>query len=250
MRQLPKRPNLDQLRRQARELQRRSRLQKLSTAQLVLARAYGFRSWARLKAEVDARSSSPALASVRGWEAMRDRSARLLEKRTGADVEAWKRRMAREPFDSEAALRRWLTQHSVTGYAQTLLVWERFGYPSFIVAGAGELIDGQYADRPNLRPIFDAVVDALPGIGDVAVQARKGYVSLVSKRRTFAIIKATTKHRVDLGFRLENAKPAGRLLPASGLGNGSFSVRLGLASHADLDRDALAWLKRAYDENA
>ena len=250
MRQLPKRPNLDQLRRQARELQRRSRPQKLSAAQLALAREYGFRSWARLKAEVDARSTSSAPANVRGWEAMRDRSARILEKRSGANVEAWKRRMGREHFDNEAELRRWLSRQGLTGYAQTLLVWERFGYPSYIVAGADELIRGQYADRPQLRPIFDAVVDALPGIGDVAVQARKGYVSLVSTRRTFAIVQATTQHRVDLGLRLEKQKPAGRLLAGTGLGNGSFSVRLGLASPADLDRDALAWLKRAYDENA
>lgn len=181
---------------------------------------------------------------------MRDRSARILEKRTGADVSTWKRRMAREHFNTETALRRWLRQLGVTGYGQTLLVWERFGYPSYIVAGADELIDGQYADRPHLRPIFEAVVDALPGIGDVAVQARKGYVSLVSKRRTFAIVQATTKHRVDLGLRLDSQKPADRLQPAGTLGNGSFSVRLGLASPTDLDRDALAWLKRAYEENA
>src|SRR5438128_7091708 len=192
MRQLPKRPNLDQLRRQARELQRGSGPQKLSEAQLALAREYGFRSWAGLKTEEDARSSSPAPAKVRAWEAMRDRSARLLEKRTGADVEAWKRRMGHEHFDNEAALRRWLSQHRVTGYAQTLLVWERFGYPSYIVAGVDELIRGQYADRPHLLPIYQAVVDALPNIGDVAVQARKGYVSLVTKRRTFAIVQAAT----------------------------------------------------------
>jgi len=250
MRQLPKRPNLDQLRRQARELQRRSSPQRLSAAQLALAREYGFRSWARLKAEVQARSTSPAPENIRGWEAMRDRSARILEKRSGANVETWKRRMGREHFANEAALRRWLSQQGVTGYGQTLLVWERFGYPSYIVAGADALIHGQYADRPHLRPIFEAVVDALPGIGEVAVQARKGYISIVSKRRTFAVVQATTKHRVDLGFRLDNQKPAGRLLPGSGLGNGSFSVRLGLASPADLDRDALTWLKRAYDENA
>ena len=96
MRLLPERPNLDQLRRQARELQRRSKPLTLSAAQLALAREYGFPSWARLKG--------------RG---------------------------------------------RTTGYAQMLLVWERFGYPDFMTAGADDLIGRQYADRPHLRLILD-----------------------------------------------------------------------------------------------
>lgn len=72
--QLPERPNLDQLRRQAKELRDAARagdaaaLQRvavhlpggdpatLATAQLVVAREYGFASWPRLKAEVEART--------------------------------------------------------------------------------------------------------------------------------------------------------------------------------------------------
>ena len=37
---------------------------------------------------------------------------------------------------------------------------ERFGYPDFFLSSADELIDGQYADRPQLRPIFDALIEA------------------------------------------------------------------------------------------
>ncbi len=139
----------------------------------------------------------------------------------------------------------------VTGYAQQLLVWERFGYPSFMTAGADDLIGRQYVDRAQLRPILDATLAALPGIGPVAVvQARKTYISLVSKRRTFAVIQATTRNRVDLGLRLGNQRPGGRLKPGKGVGNGSMTVYLPLSAVADLDDEALSWLKRAYDENA
>jgi hypothetical protein len=70
MSQLPARPDLDQLRRQARELHRAAqggdaratrRLQHvsgtatLSAAQLAVAREYGFASWPRLKAEAERR---------------------------------------------------------------------------------------------------------------------------------------------------------------------------------------------------
>lgn len=95
---------------------------------------------------------------------------------------------------------------------------ETFGYSEFLVASADELIDGQYADRPDLRPILDVIVAHLPRLGEVTVQGRKGYVSLLTPRRTFATVQPTTKHRVDLGLRLANPRPAGRLARASSMG--------------------------------
>ena len=62
-----------------------------------------------------------------------------------------------------------------------------------MTAEARELIDGQYADRPHLRPVLDAVLAALPGLGPVTVQARTTLVRLVTPRRTFAVVQATTK---------------------------------------------------------
>ena len=36
-------------------------------------------------------------------------------------------------------------------------------------AEAAESIDGQYRDRPALRPVLDAVLAALPGLGPVTL---------------------------------------------------------------------------------
>jgi uncharacterized protein DUF5655 len=250
MRLLPQRPNLDQLRRQARELQRRSKPLTLAAAQLALAREYGFPSWVRLKVEVDRRRAMPT-PELRSWQGMRDWSAQLLERRTGHKVEAWNQRIAGRRFRDEAALRKWLTGEGVTGYAQMLLVWERFGYPGFMTAGASDLIGRQYADRTHLRPILDATIAALPQIAQGAlIQARKTYVSLVSRRRTFAVVQATTKNRVDLGLRLGTQAPTGRLKAGKSVGNGRMTVCVPLRTLADLDDEALRWLKRAYDENA
>src|SRR6266508_1612471 len=105
------------------------------------------------------------MAKIRDWEDMRTMSARFLEERTGEGVAAWNRRIQKEGFDDEEGLRAWLAKHGVTGYAQTLLVMERFGYPDFLIATADELVEGQYADRPHLRPIFDAIIKAAAGLG-------------------------------------------------------------------------------------
>ena len=91
MRELRPRPDLDQLRRQARELLRSAAdardpaaldrfaalaaPQTLAGAQLVLAREHGYASWTQLKAEVDRRSSEPlrfVLRSVRTPEELRE----------------------------------------------------------------------------------------------------------------------------------------------------------------------------------
>jgi Domain of unknown function (DUF5655) len=72
----------------------------------------------------------------------------------------------------------------------------------------------------------------------------------VSKRRTFAVVQATTRNRVDLGLRLVKQRPGGRLKSGKGVGNGSMTVCLPLSAVTDLDDDALGWLRRAYDEKA
>jgi hypothetical protein len=194
MSQLPARPDLDQLRHQARELHRAARdgdapsLRRLrqasgtvtlSDAQLAIARNYGFTSWPRLKAEVERR---------------------------------------------------------------------RAAFAPFLTAEAEDLITGQYCDRPRLRPILDVVLAALPALGPVTVQARGTIVSLVTPRRTFAVVKATTKSRVDLGLRLDHTQPGGRLLPARDIG--AATVRIPLTTPEQIDEEVLSWLQRAYDQNA
>jgi Domain of unknown function (DUF5655) len=174
-------------------------------------------------------------------------SERLLEKRTGKGVDAWNRRIKTGRFKDEQSLRVWLTEQGVTGYAQSLLVMERFGYPDFFVASADELIDAQYADRPQLRPILEAIINAASALGEVIIQARKGYVSLVAPRRTFARVQATTKNRVDLGLRLEGQKATGRLQPSRI--HESMPLQISLATREELDSEVLAWLQKAYEQN-
>jgi len=114
-------------------------------------------------------------------------------------------------------------------------------------ADAGELIGGQYADRAQLRPILDAVLAALPPLGQVTVAARRTCVSFASPRRTFAAAEATTKSRVDLGLRLDGVAPEGRLLAARNMSAGSMNLRVALTAPGDVDDEVRGWLRRAYD---
>src|SRR5256886_17707829 len=124
----------------------------------------------------------------------------------------------------------------------------RFVYRASRTAAADDLIDGQYADRPQLRPIFDAVIETAVGLGDVTIQARRTYVSLVSPRRSCARVQPTTKTGVDLALRDEGEKPGGRLQPSRI--HETMPVQIGLSSPKEVDAEVARWLQRAYRENA
>jgi Family of unknown function (DUF5990)/Domain of unknown function (DUF5655) len=109
------------------------------------------------------------------------------------------------------------------------------------------LIEGQYADRPALRPVLDAVLTAVLQLPDVAVNAGKTMVTLVSPGRTFAVLQARTKQRLDMGLRLDGTAPRGRLLSARDLG--ASTVRLALTTPADVDAEAVALLRQAYEQS-
>jgi len=190
---LPGRPDLDQLRRQARELLRAaaaneeealrriravSEKRTLSAAQLTIAREYGFPSWPRLRAEV-------------------------------------LRRQAAQP-------------------------------------DAGTVAVPETAVTPETVPPAETAAKSWQEMrewcaGPVTVQARGTLVSLVSPRRTFAVVKPTTKSRVDLGLRLDTTQPEGRLEPAKNLGQAT--VRIRLTTPDEVDDEVRNWLTRAYDEN-
>ena len=188
------------------------------------------------------------MTTTRDWNRNREMWVRVLEKQTGLDVAAWNRRIARQGLRDVRSLRAWLTRQQVTGYAQSLLVMERFGYPDFVLASADELIARQYADRPELRDVYEAVVRAAAQCGDVIIQARKTYVSLVSPRRTFARIQPTTKTRVDLGLRLEGRRPGGRLKRSTI--HETMPVQVGLTAPAEVNAEVQRWLQQAYATNS
>lgn len=187
------------------------------------------------------------MPQTRDWQAMKTMSARLLKERTGEDVAAWNECIHQQSLEDEKSLRSWLAGQGVTGYAQSLLVMEKFGYPDFMLASADDLVDGQYADRPELRPIYDAIIQAASGLGDVVIQARKTYVSLVTPRRTFARVQPTTRQRVDLGLRLEGEKPGGRLAPSRI--HETTPLQISLTSPDEVDAEVLGWLEKAYNQN-
>ena len=188
-----------------------------------------------------------SMTTTRDWGHFRQMWIRVLEKQTGKGPDHSNALIGKKKFADAKRLKEWLATQGVTGYAEKLLVMERFGYPDFFESSAEELVDAQYEDRQHLRPVYEAVVAAARAFGEVVIQARKGYVSLLTPKRTFARIRATTKDRIDLGLRLEGMRPRGRLKPSRI--HETMPLQVGLAGLKDLDREVLEWLGKAYGQN-
>jgi hypothetical protein len=209
MSQLPDHPNLDQLRHQARELHRAA----------VAGEEPALRRLRPVSGKVTLSAAQLALAREYGFASW---------PRLKAEVE--RRRQSGPPVPPAQA-------RAVRPVADPT-----DGDPD-------DLVDGQYADRPRLRAVLDAVLAAAPTLGPVTVQARRTCVSLVSPRRTFAVVQATTKTRVDLGFRLDGTDPGGRLQVARNIGSGTINLRIALTGPGDVDEEVIGWMRRAYEQS-
>jgi Domain of unknown function (DUF5655) len=187
------------------------------------------------------------MGTTRDWSHNRDMWIRVLEKKTGKGLTHWNARIKKQKFKDSRSLKDWLDQEGVIGYPRQLLMMETFGYPDFVTTSADKLITNQYADRPHLRPIYDAIIEATRDLGEVVVQVRQGFVSLVTPRRTFARIQPTTKNRLDLGLRIEGTKPGGRLQPSRI--HETMKLQISFTKPAEVDAEARRWLKKAYEQN-
>lgn len=114
--------------------------------------------------------------------------------------------------------------------------------------GGSDLVVAQYAGpKAGLKPIYDAVIEAARSLGkDVEIAPKKTYVSL-RRNKQFAIVQPSTRTRVDLGINLKGEPAAGRL-EAAGSFNAMVSHRVRLEKPADVDKEVLAWLEKAWAE--
>ena len=187
--------------------------------------------------------------TAKTWQSMVDNNKAVLLRKTGHDVGYWAGQARTAGLKNDAELRHWMRdEHGVTGYAQYAVSWELFGYPEFMLRDADELIDGQYINHPELRPMADALLAWAAATDGVEIQMRKGYVSLHSPRRKFAQVTRTTNTAVDVALRLD-AAAGGRLDALKARSDDPFDRRVRLTSVDQVDDELLEILAKALEQN-
>jgi hypothetical protein len=166
---------------------------------------------------------------------------------TGKSLEEWSKIAKASRLEKHGEIVRMLkTDHGLGhGFANVVAHNIRGGLST--TTSDGDPAAGQYdGAKAALKPIYDKLVSICEGFGkDVELSPKKGYVSL-RRTRQFATIHPSTATRVDLGIKLKDVAPKGRL-EAAGSWNGMVTHRVRLEKAADVDAEVKTWLRQAYD---
>ncbi len=115
----------------------------------------------------------------------------------------------------------------------------------------GERLDEQYSGaKAALRPIYNRLVAILTDFGpDVRFEPRQSYIA-VRRDKHFAAIAPTTAERVDVALKLKDAPFSDWVKPNKGVGGGSLTHMVSLASVDDISDELVLLLRAAYEINA
>lgn len=181
-----------------------------------------------------------------GWQSMVDQCEAILVRRTGTSSADWAQRLRDEGLTEQPHARDWLTDQGVGGRGQDAVIWAAFGLPEFFTATGDELVEAQYADRTELRPVAEAVFAAVAGWPGLELQARKTYVALRTPRRMFAQVVPATKTRVYLRLRLD-VPASDRVEVLTPNRDQPLDRRVRLATVGDVDAEVLGLLRQAFE---
>lgn len=170
----------------------------------------------------------------------------LVEK-TGKSLDEWKAHLATTSLAKHGEIIAHLKQsHGLThGYANFISL----KYREADAASSDEdtLVAEQYAKKPDLKPIYDAIVSFCATLGeDIEVVPKKATVS-IKRKRQFALIKPATKSRMDVGLKFNNRDVGGVLLDSGAFGT-MCTHRVELSSLQDFNDDVKQLLREACQE--
>jgi len=100
------------------------------------------------------------------------------------------------------------------------------------------------AAKAHMRPIHEKLMKEINKFGEFEIAPKKGYVSLRRKKQ-FAMIGPAGKGRIELGLNMKDMKPTSRLtaLPPGGMCQYTVDV----TSPAEVDKELIGWIRKAFD---
>jgi hypothetical protein len=167
-----------------------------------------------------------------------------MPEKTGKSLEAWKELLSKQSFSKHSEAVNFLKkEHGVThGFANTIVALFRDSGTS-----EEDLAKSQYKGKESLFPIYEKILEMVQAFGtDVKVVPKKTTVSLVRKKQ-FALIKPATKTRIDLGLKLREKAPEGRLEDSGPFGT-MCTHRVRIVEVGEVDAVLHGWLLAAYHE--
>ncbi|MEJ2596407.1 MAG: DUF4287 domain-containing protein [bacterium] len=171
-----------------------------------------------------------------------------LEKNTGKNLQQWIEIVKQKGLLKHGEIIAFLkSEHGFTHGFANLVSLKARGADAGSAKDSETLVEKQYKDKENLRPLYDKLIDAVRQFGaDVEIAPKRKYVSLRRKKQ-FALIQPSTHTRLDVGINFKNTVPTSRLEISGGFSN-MCSHRVRLEDVTQVDNQLIEWLKLAYEE--
>jgi len=173
---------------------------------------------------------------------------------TGRSLPQWLKLVAAQKLDERRAIMAWLKEAHGLGMSSAMLIAEAATQGSDSLSAEGYLraapgyVDTLFAGaKAVLRPLYEDLLGVARALGeDVRVSPCKTFVPLY-REHVIAQLKPATRTRLDLGLALGGLKAEGRLIDTGGFAKKDrITHRIAIASVADIDAEAKAWLAKAY----
>lgn len=170
-----------------------------------------------------------------------------MPEKTGKSLEDWFKVLEGHTFSKHSeAVNILKKEYEVThGFANTIV--HLFKQSSTPDQTENDLVVQQFKGKESLLPLFESIIELVKGFGeDVQIIPKKTTVSFVRSKQ-FALIKAATKQRIDLGLKLRSHENTERL-EGSGPFGSMCTHRVRLQHINDIDAELSGWLREAYEE--
>ncbi|MEK7327310.1 MAG: DUF4287 domain-containing protein [Chloroflexota bacterium] len=142
----------------------------------------------------------------------------------------------------------WLKKDFGLGYGHAGAIWHLIGHADDVKAGPEDRLAKLFAGKKAMwRKPYDTLAAKIAKFGpDVEISSNMTYINVVRGSKKFAILQPSTVERFDIGIKLKGIKPA-RRLEAAGSWNAMVTHRVRITDPKQIDKEVLAWLKRAYE---
>lgn len=179
-----------------------------------------------------------------------------VQAKTGQTIAALHAAVAASGLAKHGERRSWLMEQFKLGYGDANMVVNFMGkplpdlgaggapQPAVTPAGADPL-DAIYAGpKAALRPLHDAVMQAVAALGPFEAAPKKAYVSLRRKKQ-FAMVGPATKDAVEVGLNAKDLPSHARLKVQPAGSMCQATTRIG--SVAEVDATLKGWLRQAFE---
>ena len=181
----------------------------------------------------------------------RETQLRNIESKSGKNLEAIRSLIEASGLKKHGEIRSMLIQELGIGYGDANSVVHYAlatdGQTAAETKGLSndDVLDEIYVGKKaDLRPLHDAIMQIINGLGDFEIAAKKGYLSLRRKKQ-FAMIGPATSEAIEMGLNIKENIQTDRLKVQPP--NSMCQYKMRLSQISELDNEVKNWLKIAFD---